>query len=51
MVYNDAYAAFAEGRHPASLGAPVREAWPELADFNDNIIREVLAGRTLSYRD
>lgn len=51
MVYNDAYALFAGGRHPALLGAPVRQGWPEVADFNDYVMRAVLAGRTLSYTD
>jgi len=51
MIYNDGYAEFAGLRHPRSLGAKVREAWPEVADFNDNVIKTVLAGNTLSYRD
>ena len=51
MVYNDAYAGFSGSRHPALLGMNVREAWPEVADFNDNIMRVGLAGQTLSYRD
>ncbi len=51
MIYNDAYSAFAGGRHPALLGSKVREGWPEVADFNDTVMREVLAGRTLAYRD
>ncbi|MCX7305914.1 MAG: PAS domain S-box protein [Hyphomicrobiales bacterium] len=51
MIYNDGYAEFAGMRHPRSLGARVREAWPEVADFNDNIIKTVFAGKKLSYRD
>ncbi|MDP3619752.1 MAG: PAS domain S-box protein [Ramlibacter sp.] len=51
MVYNDAYAEFAGARHPQLLGSRVREGWPEAADFNDNVMREGLAGRTLQYRD
>jgi PAS domain S-box-containing protein len=51
MIYNDAYAVIAGGRHPSSLGAKVREAWPEVADFNDNVMKVVLEGRTLSYAD
>lgn len=51
MLYNDAYAAVAGGRHPDLLGAKVREAWPEVADFDDNVMKVVLAGGTLSYRD
>jgi PAS domain S-box-containing protein len=51
MIYNAAYSAFAAGRHPRLLGSPVREGWPEIADFNDNVMKTVLDGGTLSYRD
>ena len=51
MIYNDAYARFASNRHPASLGAPVHEAWPEVADFNDSILEAVLAGEAISFTD
>lgn len=51
MLYNDAYSEFAGGRHPQLLGSKVREGWPEVADFNDNVMRVGLAGRTLSYQD
>jgi len=51
MIYNDGYSVFAGGRHPMSLGANVREAWPEVADFNDHVIKVGLAGRTLAYTD
>jgi signal transduction histidine kinase len=51
MVYNDAYSVFAGGRHPSLLGAPVEKGWPEVADFNRNVVDKCLAGETLSYRD
>jgi hypothetical protein len=51
MIYNDAYSAFAGGRHPNLFGSKVREGWPEVADFNDNIMKVGLAGETLAYRD
>jgi PAS domain S-box-containing protein len=51
MIYNDAYSVFAGARHPGLLGMNVREAWPEVADFNDNVMRVGLAGGTLSYTD
>ena len=44
MVYNDAYMTFAGDRHPALLGAKVREGWAEIADFNDNVMKVGLAG-------
>ena len=51
MIYNDAYSGFAGGRDSRLLGANVREGWPEVADFNDNVMRVGLSGGTLSYRD
>lgn len=51
MIYNDAYARFASNRHPSLLGAPVREAWPEVADFNDDILKTVLGGEAISFAD
>jgi PAS domain S-box-containing protein len=51
MLYNDAYSAFAGGRHPTLLGSRVREGWPEVADFNDHVMKVGLAGGTLSYHD
>ncbi len=51
MIYNDAYSSFAGSRHPALLGSRVREGWPEVADFNDNVMKTCLAGNRLAYRD
>jgi PAS domain S-box-containing protein len=52
MVYNDAYALFAGRRHPKLLGSDVLEGWPEVADFNRNVLDVVLGqGGTLAYRD
>jgi PAS domain S-box-containing protein len=51
MIYNDSYSVFAGGRHPALLGANVREGWPEVADFNDHVVKVGLAGATLAYVD
>src|ERR1700678_4104499 len=51
MIYNDAYSIFAGGRHPLLFGSKVREGWPEVADFNDNVMKVGLSGGTLSYRD
>ena len=51
MIYNDPYRVFAGGRHPVLLGSKVREGWPEVADFNDNVMKVGLAGGTLSYQD
>jgi PAS domain S-box-containing protein len=50
MIYNDAYIAFAGDRHPQLLGRPVREAWPEVVEFFDEVMHRVMRGETLSYR-
>ncbi|CAN7634723.1 PAS domain-containing protein [Phenylobacterium sp. LjRoot219] len=50
-IYNDAYAQLVGARHPQLLGANVREAWPEAAEFSDLIMKTVLSGTTLRYRD
>ncbi|CAN5510294.1 PAS domain-containing protein [soil metagenome] len=50
MIYNDAYSVFAGGRHPALLGSRVLEGWPEVAEFNANVMKVGLAGGTLAYR-
>jgi PAS domain S-box-containing protein len=50
MIYNDGYTVFA-GPGPMKLGMKIADGWPEVADFNRNVMRVVLAGNTLSYRD
>lgn len=52
MIYNDAYSKFGGAPHPGLLGRNVLEAWPEVADFNDHVLKEVFhGGRTLSFKD
>jgi len=51
MIYNDAYSNFAGARHPTLLGSKVRDGWPEVAAFNDNVMKVGLSGRSLSYKD
>jgi PAS domain S-box-containing protein len=51
MIYNDGYSIFAADRNATLLGGKVREGWSEVADFNDHVMRVVLAGGVLSYRD
>jgi PAS domain-containing protein len=51
MIYNDAYSVFAGKRHPGLLGSKVRQGWPEVADFNDNVMKVGLGGGTLSYKN
>jgi PAS domain S-box-containing protein len=51
MIYNDAYSVFAGRRHPKLLGSKVLDGWPEVADFNDNVMKVGLTGGTLAYVD
>lgn len=51
MIYNDAYSVFAGERHPLLLGSKVLEGWPEVAEFNRNVMKHCLQGETLSYKD
>ena len=52
MIYNDAYSIFAGRRHPQLLGSEVRKGWPEVAEFNDHVMKTVFgAGGTLSFKD
>ncbi|HET6805448.1 MAG TPA: HWE histidine kinase domain-containing protein [Frateuria sp.] len=51
LIYNDAYAEFAGGRHPYLLGLNVLAAWPEVAEFNQHVLAATLAGQALSYKD
>jgi PAS domain S-box-containing protein len=51
MIYNDAYSVFAGGHHPKLLGSKVLEGWPEVADFNANVLKLGLAGETLAFKD
>jgi two-component sensor histidine kinase/PAS domain-containing protein len=51
ILFNDAFAGSPSAHRLPPLGSKVREAWPELADFNDRVIRTVLSGESLAYRD
>ncbi len=51
MLYNDGYSVFAAQNHPRLLGSPVRVGWPEVAEFNDHVMKVGLAGGTLAYKD
>ncbi|MEA1086007.1 ATP-binding protein [Sphingomonas sp. CD22] len=49
LIYNDHYATIAGRYHPAILGRPVADAWPEAADFNRRVLRAGLAGEPLTF--
>jgi PAS domain-containing protein len=39
------------GAIPHCLARKVRQGWPEVAEFNDNVMKVGLAGGTLAYQD
>jgi PAS domain S-box-containing protein len=51
LVYNNAYAEFAGDRHPGVLGAGVAAAWPEIAQYNLDILNTVLGGEIVKRRN
>ncbi|RYF96432.1 MAG: hypothetical protein EON94_16285, partial [Caulobacteraceae bacterium] len=42
MIYNDAYAVLTQGVNKIAL--PVAEAWPEISDWNADMLRKVRGG-------
>ena len=42
MLYNDAYRAIIAGKHPARLGRPGREVWPEIWDIIGPMLQGVI---------
>jgi PAS domain S-box-containing protein len=51
LVYNAAFAVIAGQRHPAVLGQPVADAFPEIADFNRHVLKTCRAGEVLRFSD
>ncbi len=49
LIYNDGYAGIAGSKHPAALGQPARDVWPEAWDFNREVVEKVTAGASLTY--
>ena len=43
QIYNDAYRPILASRHPAALGQPTRDCWPEVWHFNQPIYQQVMA--------
>ncbi|MDI3284078.1 PAS domain-containing sensor histidine kinase [Polyangium sp. 15x6] len=41
VVYNDAFSALLGHKHPAAMGRPAREVWPESWDFFEWALRQV----------
>lgn len=51
VLYNDAYAPMLGDRHPAALGVPFKDAWPEIWDEIAPLVARVFAGETVKFED
>ncbi|BBE70722.1 PAS domain-containing protein [Oharaeibacter diazotrophicus] len=51
MIYNDGYARICGERHPRIFGSKVLDAWPEASGWNEEVMRVVMGGGTLSVAD
>ena len=51
QVYNDGYRLLMMDKHPAGLGQPTRECWPEVWHINEPIYGRVLAGDTVTFEN
>ena len=51
QIYNDGYVPFLGVKHPAGLGRPTREVWPEVWHINGPVYERVLRGETISFVD
>jgi PAS domain S-box-containing protein len=52
LIYNDAYARMTAAHNVTPpMGCRAREAWRQVADFDEIILKPVLAGETLSHKD
>ena len=51
MLYNDAYREIIAGKHPAALGRPGRECWPEIWDIIWPMLRSVIENGEATWSD
>jgi two-component sensor histidine kinase/PAS domain-containing protein len=51
QLYNDGYRVIMGNKHPAGLGQPTHQCWPEAWHINAPLYERVLAGETLKFED
>ena len=51
QIYNEGYRPILGVKHPAGLGQPTHECWPEVRHINGPIFDRVLQGETLTFED
>lgn len=50
MIYNQGFALIIGHRHPELLGRSIHQGFPEISNFCQHVLSEVLGGAPLSYR-
>ena len=51
MLYNDAYRAVLGTQHPDALGRTTMEVWPEIAEWNREVLQRCLGGEIVCFRE
>ena len=51
QIYNDGYLTLMGAKHPAGMGQPTSECWPEVWEFNEPVYKRVWLGETLTFED
>src|SRR2546423_2628511 len=51
QIYNDAYSKVMGAKHPAGLGRPTHEVWPEARHISGPLFERALAGETIFRED
>ena len=51
QIYNDGYAEIMGKKHPAGMGQPTSECWPEVWAFNEPVYAQVREGKTFTFED
>jgi PAS domain S-box-containing protein len=51
MIYNDGYIAIAGRHHPHAFGGRVDEVWPEIWDFNRQVLETGMRGEVQAFHD
>ncbi|MET0258445.1 MAG: ATP-binding protein, partial [Methylobacterium sp.] len=51
LLYNDAYAALLQSKHPAALGQPFREVWAEIWEEIEPLVAKVFTGESVHFDD
>lgn len=51
QLYNDGFAQLAGNKHPAAMGQPAHQTWPELESFTAPVYDAVLSGQVRTFSE